>query len=113
VVNCYGIRGGKLGGLQRDVALQTHTTQYQSNLILLQIGGSKFRTVHKLCNLDKVCILYGYLTGYITTQDFIASDRSIININLFIFIIFGILTPFHVTGFTLFIIYVTHIYQVT
>jgi hypothetical protein len=29
----------------------------------------KFRTVRKLCNLDKVFILYGYLTGYITTQD--------------------------------------------
>ena len=40
-----------------------------------------------------------------------ASDRTIININLFIFIIFGILAPFYVTGFTLFIIYVTHIHQ--
>lgn len=40
MVNCYGIRAGKLGGLQHDVALQTHITQYQPNLILLQIGGN-------------------------------------------------------------------------
>lgn len=40
VVNCYGIRGGKLGGLQHDVALQTYITQYQPNIILLQIGGN-------------------------------------------------------------------------
>jgi len=40
VVNCYGIREGKQGGLQHDVALQTHIKGYQPSIILLQIGGT-------------------------------------------------------------------------
>ena len=50
----------------KDGSTWAHVANYRNCSIC---NRERFRTVRKLCNLDldKVFILYGYLTGYITT----------------------------------------------
>ena len=62
VVNCYEIRGAKLGNLQHDVALAplyTHITQY---LILLQIGGNDL-CIRSLRPETMACAIADYMNS--------------------------------------------------